>query len=76
MLIDFYLPCRIEPISFSAYPFCQGERGDEAENQVIEEIQDLASGGPDESRAGRRRRSAVCSVCGGACNVIGHADRA
>ena len=34
-----------------------------AENQIIEEIQILARGGPDESQAQRRRRSAICGVC-------------
>src|SRR5438128_10456895 len=37
-----------------------------AENQIIEGIQILAGGGPDESQARQGQRSAVCGVCGGA----------
>src|SRR5260370_6812051 len=34
----------------------------EAENQIIEGIQILARGGPDESQARRRQRSTVCGA--------------
>src|SRR5258708_29417230 len=36
---------------------------DGPENQIIEEIQILAGGGPDESQARRRQRSTICGVC-------------
>jgi hypothetical protein len=34
-----------------------------AENQIIEEIQILACGGPDESQARQGQRSSDCGVC-------------
>ena len=34
-----------------------------AENQIIEEIQILAHGGPDESQARQGQRSTICGVC-------------
>src|ERR1700687_4623434 len=34
-----------------------------AENQIIEEIQILARGGPDESQVRQGQRSTICGVC-------------